>query len=160
TLIEIPMYTFKPKKTKRIAHIALFLLFVAGSTGLKAQAPETSQSTPTSAKQEDKSPDATGAPKRIPWQYGLFVDAGYLYDCNHPVNDSFRSRGTTFHVDELNLNMAGAYLKKQATTESRWGMELTGQMGQDTQVFGFSATAPNLPGYKILRHFGPTDVSY
>ena len=30
----------------------------------------------------------------------------------------------------------------------------------NTVVAGFSATAPNLPGSKWLRHFGPTNVSY
>jgi hypothetical protein len=27
-------------------------------------------------------------------------------------------------------------------------------------VFGFSATAPNIDGFKVLRHLGPTNVSY
>jgi hypothetical protein len=39
-------------------------------------------------------------------------------------------------------------------------MELTAQTGVDSRVFGFSATAPNLPGWEGLRHLGPTDVSY
>ena len=34
------------------------------------------------------------------------------------------------------------------------------QAGKDSQVFGFSATAPNLPGYRWLRHLGLADVSY
>jgi hypothetical protein len=56
--------------------------------------------------------------------------------------------------------MAAAYLKKAATENSRWGIELTGQTGTDSEVFGFSATAPNLPGFEGLRHLGPTNVSY
>ena len=39
-------------------------------------------------------------------------------------------------------------------------MELTIQSGNDSEAFGFSPTAPNLPGYRVLRHFGPTDISY
>jgi len=39
-------------------------------------------------------------------------------------------------------------------------MELTLQGGQDSKIFGFSATAPNLGGSEWLRHFGPTDISY
>jgi hypothetical protein len=100
---------------------------------------------------------ATAAPL---WQFGGFTDAGYLLDFNDPKNHLFRSRGTTFHVNEFDLNMAGIYLKKQAVPESRWGTELTLQGGKDSRVFGFSATAPNLPGSKWLRHLGPTDVSY
>ena len=46
------------------------------------------------------------------WQYGGFVDVGYLSDFNDPPNHLFRSRGTTFHVDEFDVNIAAVYLKK------------------------------------------------
>jgi len=98
-------------------------------------------------------------PARI-WQYGAFVDAAYLLDFNHPANDLFRSRGTTYKVDEPLINMTAAYLQKDESESSRWGMQLTMQAGQDTRIFGFSATAPNLPGYRGLRHLGPTNFSY
>src|SRR5205823_7441654 len=85
---------------------------------------------------------------------------GYLLDFNHPSNSLFRSRGTTFHVDNLFVNMAAAFIKKKATEQSRWGVELTAQAGKDCEVFGFSATAPNIAGFRGLRHLGPTNVSY
>jgi hypothetical protein len=94
------------------------------------------------------------------WQYGGFVDAAYLLDFNHPSNDLFRSRGTTYKVDEPILNMAGAYVQKNTSESSRWGLQFTVHGGQDSRVFGFSATAPNLPGSTGLRHLGPTNVSY
>src|ERR1700757_297648 len=94
------------------------------------------------------------------WQYGGFVDAAYLLDFNHPANDLFRSRGTTYKLDQPLINMAAANLQKAASESSPWGMQLTVQAGQDTRIFGFSATAPNLPGAKGLRHLGPTNVSY
>src|SRR5215470_7328066 len=94
------------------------------------------------------------------WQYGGFIDGGYLNDFNYPSNHLFRSRGTTFHVNEADLNMAAVYLKKAPAENSRWGVELTAQAGKDSEAFGFSATAPNLPGAQGLRHLGPTDVSY
>jgi len=56
--------------------------------------------------------------------------------------------------------MAAFYLRKKATEESRWGVELTAQGGKDAELFGFSATAPNIGGYKFLRQLGPTNVSY
>ncbi len=86
--------------------------------------------------------------------------APYLLDFNHPGNRLFRSRGTTQHVDRLHVNGAGLYLRKKASEESRWGVELTAQAGKDTEVFGYSATAPNLGGSEFLRHLGPTNVSY
>jgi hypothetical protein len=105
----------------------------------------------------DTSP--TASPVTI-WQYGGFVDAGYLHDFNDPANHLFRSRGTTFHVNEVDLNMTALYLRKVASEGSRWGTEVTLQAGSDSEVFGFSATAPNLDGARWLRHLGPTDVSY
>lgn len=109
--------------------------------------------------------DVGSAPSPAPspdprWFYGAFVDAAYLLDFNHPSNDLFRSRGTAYKVDEPILNMAGVYLRKSASESSRWGMELNAQAGQDSRIFGFSSTAPNLPGFEGLRHLGPTDISY
>ena len=94
------------------------------------------------------------------WNYGGFVDVGYLLDFNHPANEIFRSRGTAWHVDDLHLNMAGAYVRKDPSESSRWGAQLTIQGGKDSEVFGFSATAPNIAGFQWLRHLGSTNVSY
>jgi hypothetical protein len=94
------------------------------------------------------------------WQYGAFVDAAYLWDPDDPPNHLFRSRGTTFHLNEWNLNMAGAYVKKTSSTRSRWGIELAVHGGRDAEVFGFSPTAPNLAGADDLRYFGLANVSY
>jgi len=95
-----------------------------------------------------------------PWQYGGFLDLGYSLDFNHPANHLFRSRGTAWHVDEVDLNMAAAYVKKKASEGARWGVEFAAQGGKDSEVFGFSATAPNFPGYRVLRHIGLANVSY
>ncbi len=94
------------------------------------------------------------------WDYGGFVDVGYLRDFNDPSNHLFRSRGTAFHVNEWNLNMAGAYLKRKTSEQSRWGTELLVQGGKDEEVFGFSATAPNIAGADVLGHLGLANVSY
>ncbi|HWC99505.1 MAG TPA: outer membrane beta-barrel protein [Candidatus Sulfopaludibacter sp.] len=99
-------------------------------------------------------------PVSIPWHYGGFVDLGYLYDPNTPSNHLFRDRATTPVVDQPNIDMAALYVKKDASEASRWGMELTLQGGKDSEAFGFSAVAPNLPGSRWLRHIGLADVSY
>ncbi len=99
-------------------------------------------------------------PESVEWQYGGFLDIGYLFDFNHPTNKLFRSRGTAWHVDDLHLNMTGAYIKKKASDQSRWGAELLVQTGKDDEIFGFSATAPNIAGSEWLRHSGLANVSY
>lgn len=99
-------------------------------------------------------------PPKSHWQYGAFGDIGVLGSFSDPPNHLFRSRGTTPRVDELNVNMSGAYLRKTASERSRWGLEIAGHAGQDSKVFGFSATAPNTRGADWLTHLGPTNVSY
>lgn len=94
------------------------------------------------------------------WQYGGFVDVAYPLNFNHPANRLFRSRGTAFRTDSVWLNMAGFYARKRPSEDSRWGVELTVHAGKDAEFFGFSATAPNIAGYKFLRQLGPTNVSY
>lgn len=100
------------------------------------------------------------APASSDWLYGAFVDVAYLDSSNDPSNHLFRGRGTTPRVDEWDLNMIAAYVKKQVSEHSRFGLELTAQTGQDSKIFGFSSTAPNIDGADFLLHVGPTDVAY
>jgi hypothetical protein len=94
------------------------------------------------------------------WEYGAFLDAAYLLDFNHPANDLFRSRGTAYKLNQPLVNMAAVYFEKNTSESSPWGMQLTVQAGQDTRIFGFSVSAPNLAGSTWLRHLGPTTLSY
>lgn len=131
------------------ALILAMLSLLGASRAETAQAPDGAAQNPQA-----------GEPSPIAWTYGAFVDAGYLGDSNDPANHLFRSRGTAFRVNEWDLNMAGAYVKKKASDYSRWGAELLVQGGNDEEVFGFSATAPNLAGADVLGHFGLANVSY
>jgi putative OmpL-like beta-barrel porin-2 len=150
----------EPKE--RTSHkLALFLIIASIVSAPKLVAQQDySSGAEFEITQDTTSPQPPAQPADPEWQYGGFADIGYLHDFNYPHNHLFRSRGTTFKVNEVDLNMAAIYLKKVATETSRWGVELTGQTGTDSEVFGFSATAPNLPGWEGLRHLGPTDVSY
>jgi hypothetical protein len=144
------------EQKERTSHkLALFLIITS-----IVSAPKLVAQQDRSNAQDTSVPQPPAQPADPEWQYGGFADIGYLHDFNYPHNHLFRSRGTTFKVNEVDLNMAAIYLKKVATETSRWGVELTGQTGTDSEVFGFSASAPNLPGWEGLRHLGPTDVSY
>ena len=77
------------------------------------------------------------------WHYGGFVDLGYSLDFNFPENHLFRNRSTTPRVNELDLNMGGVYVRKDATTDSRWGMELDGPRW------------PGRPGLWVWNEFAP-----
>ncbi|MCI0354805.1 MAG: porin [Acidobacteria bacterium] len=175
-LLSVAPTSRRPSR-RHLAAVLLYLLLLLPAS--RAQLPQPEQPPHPSAGQVEpaqSSEDSTGqdqsklaepdvtpsgqeAPSsKPPWQYGGFIDAAYLLDFNHPSNHLFRSRGTAYKVDEPILNMAGVYLRKPVSDS--WGMELTVHAGQDSRVFGFSATAPNLPGSKWLRHLGPTNVSY
>lgn len=99
-------------------------------------------------------------PQPSDWHYGGFVDLGYSLNFNFPENHLFRNRSTTPRVNELDLNMGGVYVRKDATEQSRWGMELLGQGGQDAKDYGFGVNLPKVQGSDVLRHFGRANVSY
>src|SRR5215471_14472011 len=120
---------FLKSRLARMLILATFLTIASRLCGQALQQPK------------DMGPAASSPP---PWQYGGFIDVGYLHDFNDPANYLFRSRGTTARVNELNLNMTGLYLKKVPSESSRWGIDLTWQAGSDSEGFGFSATAPEL----------------
>lgn len=124
---------------------------------LTKQPEETLQEAPPQVTEQAQTEEQ---PAKSPWKYNGFVDLGYLLDFNHPANHLFRKRGTTFKVDELDLNMAGAGIKKEATQDSRWGADFAVQGGKDSLNFGFSATAPNVNDANALRHFGAANASY
>jgi len=103
---------------------------------------------------------AGAQPSMQEWTYGGFADVGYLFAPSDPLNQTFRSRGTTWHLNDPYLNMSAAYAKKKASEASRWGTEVMVQTGKDDEIFGFSATAPNMAGSDWLRHLGLANVSY
>jgi len=111
---------------------------------------------------KSQSPESMDHSKPQPpdWHYGGFIDLGYSLNFNFPENHVFRNRSTTPRVNELDLNMGGIYVRKDATDQSRWGMEFLGQGGQDAKEFGFGVNLPKVQGSDALRHFGRANVSY
>ena len=136
----------------------------AGLTPVPASAGESSPGEPGN----DQS--ATGIPtpsqpehatqEKPLWHYGGFIDLGYSLDFNFPDNHLFRDRSTTPRVNELDLNMAAVYVRKDATESSRWGTEWLVQAGEDSKTFGFATNQPKVSGSDVWRHFGRANVSY
>ncbi len=144
----------------RTASLATVCFFVAAGLPGSALAQQPPADLSQSQAEAAASPKPEDQPPQTLWQYGGFVDSGYLLDFDFPLNHLFRNRSTDFKVNQPDLNMALLYVRKQAVEKSRWGAELTWQAGKDSEDFGFSATSPNVPDARWLRHFGPTDVSY
>jgi hypothetical protein len=56
--------------------------------------------------------------------------------------------------------MGLAYVRKDASTVSRWGMELGFQGGRDTEGFAFLQGERRVDGSDVLRHIHRANVSY
>ena len=97
------------------------------------------------------------------WQYGGFVDVGYLKNFNYPDNHLWRSKQTSPRTNELAPNMGLVYLRKDPAEQSRWGMELALQAGYDTDDL-VPEPQPGGPqpisGADTLRHLARANVSY
>lgn len=97
------------------------------------------------------------------WRYGAFLDLSGAADFNFPENHRWRSKATTPRVNELAPNMGLAYVRKDTTPQSRWGMELAVQGGYDTDGLVPSSIPGRqrpVEGAEMLRHVGQANVSY
>ena len=72
-------------------------------------------------------------PAASDWHYGGSIDLSHAVDFNFPDNRLWRSKTTTPSVNEPALNMAVGYMRKDATLQSRWGLEFGLQEGNDVE---------------------------
>lgn len=97
------------------------------------------------------------------WHYGGFLDLSYAVDFNFPENHLWRSKATTPRVNELAPNMALAYIRKDISPSSSWGMEFSVQAGYDSDALVTQAVRERekpISGADTLRHFSRANVSY
>ena len=97
------------------------------------------------------------------WDYALYLDTGYNWTSTRPGNNLWRSKGTTYKVDEPQVNLAMGYVSKKATPQSRWGMEFGLQAGADTDnLVPAPPPASNEPitNADSLRHLYRANGSY
>lgn len=97
------------------------------------------------------------------WNYQAYVDAGYAASNRDPANDAWPGKTTTTTLDSPELFLAMGNLRKDATPESRWGIEFGLQAGADSEGL---VTAPPPPANEpvsnadTLRHLYRANVSY
>lgn len=99
----------------------------------------------------------------VDWHYGAFLDTSYALDFNFPANHRWRSKSTTPRVNEFAPNMALAYVRKDVTHDSPWGMEFGIQGGYDTNGLvpqPVSDRERPVSGADTLRHFSRANISY
>jgi hypothetical protein len=113
-----------------VATLFIVLCFACGSQATTVPASATSRdgqaaSSATPASEENAPTD---------WRVGGFFGA-YIKNFNSAANHLFRNRGSPPPVDEFDLNLAAASLRKPVSNRSRWGLEVTTQAGQDSQTW-------------------------
>jgi hypothetical protein len=94
------------------------------------------------------------------WHYGVYLDLAYIINFNFPENHLWRSRSTAYRHNEFAPNMALAYVRKDATAGSRWGMEFGVQGGYDSKEFAFLPGEKKVDAADTLRHLHRANVSY
>ena len=97
------------------------------------------------------------------WDYGLYLDLGYNQNFNDPGNKRWRSKSTTYRVNQPEVNLAMGFVSKEATPQSRWGLEFGLQAGVDTKnLVPEPPPSSNEPvkNADTLRHFYRANGSY
>ncbi len=94
------------------------------------------------------------------WHYGAYLDVGYVLNFNFPENHLWRNRATAARHNEFAPNMALAYVRKDVSESSPWGMELGVQGGYDSERFAFLQGEREVSGADTLRHIHRANVSY
>jgi len=100
---------------------------------------------------------------RAETQYELYADVGYLASNRDSEGNEWPGKSTTSELDQLNLHLIMANLRKEADTGSRWGFEIGLQAGEDADNLVPSAPPESNRPVKYadeLRHLYRANVSY
>jgi len=87
----------------------------------------------------------------------IYLDAGYLRSSTRPGNHTWRSKGTTSHLDRLKFNNVAIMTGKEASSDSRWGFQAGLQSGVD--INGLVPSSPVSDADK-LKHLYYTNATY
>lgn len=136
--------------------VVAFALMAAGPAGaVEAPSWTGENSLPSGASPTE----SASAPAGL-WHYGAYADVGYVLNFNFPENHVWRSRSTAERHNELAPNMGLVYVRKDTTTDSRWGLEFGLQGGYDSKNFAFLQGERKVDGADAWRHLHRANVSY
>ncbi len=112
--------------------VCLFILLLIFATVQAADSPKVSGVAKERWYIQDVPDDVTPRyPGPYLWDYGLYLDVGLNKNFNNPNNKRWRSKGTTFKINQPQVNLAMGYVSKEVTSQSRWGLEFGLQAGVD-----------------------------
>jgi hypothetical protein len=96
------------------------------------------------------------------FQYRLYADGAYAGSSTRPANNTWRTKQTSYRLDEFALNLAMAHFWKEPAADSRWGFELGAQTGRDSELAVPDPAQGGSPirGADFWRHVYRASVSY
>jgi Putative beta-barrel porin-2, OmpL-like. bbp2 len=103
---------------------------------------------------------ADGLPDRQPAEdlhFGAYANLSYPANFNRSYPHPWRSKVTTDRLSEFGPNMGMFYLRKDATTDSRLGLELGGQAGYDAD--GQVPLVTPLGAADVLQYISRANIS-
>lgn len=92
------------------------------------------------------------------WQYGAAIDLSYAHAFQTDQAIPWRSKATSYRLNEFAPNMGMFYLRKPVDAGSRWGVEIGAHAGYDTD--GQVPAMERLPGHSLLRYLSAANLSY
>lgn len=98
------------------------------------------------------------SPRENNWHYSGYLDLSYPANFNSSDPHPWRSKVTTNRLSEFSPNMGMFVLRKEASAESPWGVELGGQAGYDTA--GQMPVVSPMTGANVMRYFSRANLSY
>jgi hypothetical protein len=98
---------------------------------------------------------AAAAERRV--SGGAYLDTGYLASSNKPDNVTWRSKGTSWKLDQVVVNNLTLFANKPATPKSRWGFALGFQTGYDIDNL---VTTGSSESADIQKHIYYTYLEY
>lgn len=146
----------KPYISNRLTALLRLGCFVGAAIASSAFGQDLSKDASNTLQHLGSPPEASASD----WHYGGYVDVGYVGNFNFPDNHLWRHRATASHHNELSPNMGLAYVRKDTSLSSRWGMELGFQGGRDSEDFAFLVGERRVDGSDVLRHLHRANVSY
>lgn len=92
------------------------------------------------------------------WHYGAYVDFNYAPDFNTPHSVPFRSKLTTYRLNQVSTDLAMAYISKDASFDSPLGFEFGLMTGWD--MSGQMPTSNIMSEASIIEHLARANITY
>lgn len=108
-------------------------------------------------------PERVRIPDARTWVVGVFADAGYVYDSNHPDNHVNRGEFTAPRSGEFTVPFAAVFMRHDPIESEPWQVEVALQAGPATAALVENEPQPGgdasrFAGPQVWQHLGRANV--